>query len=68
MLEMSPLKIMTVVSYFIRLTCLFSFILVEVTRSLQGLGATYTQAGKSVVVICLPEILNHCIAQQPASQ
>ena len=31
-LEMSQIKIILIVSYFIRLTCLFSFILVKVSR------------------------------------
>ena len=48
---MSKLKILAIVSYFIRLTCLLSFILVEVTRPFQGLGVAYNQAGKSVVVL-----------------
>ena len=52
MVGMSQLKILPIVSYFIKLTCLLSFILVEVTaRPFQGLGVAYTQAGKSVVVI-----------------
>lgn len=72
-LEMSQLKIMKVVSYFIWLTCLFSFILVEVTRPLQGLGVAYTQAGKIVVVIYTSRTIKplHRAAassQQPAAQ
>ena len=51
MVGMSLLKILSILSYFIRLTCLLLFILVEVTRPFQGLGVAYTQAGKSVVVI-----------------
>ena len=71
---MSQLKIMKVVSYFIWLTCLFSFILVEVTRpALQGLGVAYIQAGKSVVVIYTSRTIKplHRAAassQQPAAQ
>lgn len=73
-LEMSQLKIMKVVSYFIWLTCLFSFILVEVTRpALQGLEVAYIQAGKSVVVIYTSRTIKplHRAAassQQPAAQ
>ena len=72
-LEMSQLKIMKVVSYFIWLTCLFSFILVEVTRPLQGLGVAYTQVGKIVVVIYISRTIKplHRAAtssQQPAAQ
>ena len=48
---MSQSKIVPLASFPSGLTYLFSFILVEVTRSLQWWRANYAQAGKGVVVI-----------------